>query len=73
MLISGSGSTVNKRREPSYEGFGKECAVWKGAHLGTSVVIQWLRLCTPDAGDPGSIPAHGTRSLMPQLIPGAAK
>ena len=34
---------------------------------GTSLVIQWLRLCTPNAGGPGSIPAQGTRSSMPQL------
>ena len=27
----------------------------------------WLRLCTPDAGAPGSIPGQGTRSRMPQL------
>ena len=33
---------------------------------GTSLVVQWLRLCTPHAGGPGLILAEGTRSLMPQ-------
>ena len=34
---------------------------------GTSLVVQWLRLHTPNAGDPGSIPGQGTRCRMPQL------
>ena len=39
-----------------------------------SLVVQWLRLRAPSAGDPGSIPGQGTRSHMPQLkkIPRAA-
>ena len=36
-------------------------------------MVQWLRLCTPNAGDPGSIPGQGTRSHMLQLRPGTAK
>ena len=32
--------------------------------LGTSLVVQWLRLCAPSAGDPGSIPGRGTRSRV---------
>ncbi|TEA34858.1 hypothetical protein DBR06_SOUSAS4310039, partial [Sousa chinensis] len=32
-----------------------------------SLVVQWLRLCTPNAGGPGSIPGQRTRSHMPQL------
>ena len=40
--------------------------------IGTSLVIQGLRLCTPKAGGPGSIPGQGTRSHM-QLRPGGAK
>ena len=31
---------------------------------GTSLVVQWVRLCTPNAGGPGSIPGQGTRSHM---------
>ena len=32
--------------------------------LGTSLVVQQLRLCTPDAEGPGLIPGQGTRSHM---------
>ena len=35
--------------------------------LGTSLVVQWLRLHAPDAGDPRSIPAQATMS--PRLQP----
>ena len=31
---------------------------------GTSMVVQWLRLHTPTAGDLGSIPGEGTESHM---------
>ena len=31
---------------------------------GTSLVVQWVRLHTPNAGGPGSIPGWGTRSHM---------
>ena len=27
----------------------------------TSLVVQWLRLCAPIAGGPGSIPGQGTK------------
>ena len=44
---------------------------------GTSLVVQWLRLCTPNTGIQGLIPDQGTRSqipqLKPQLRPGTAK
>ena len=33
----------------------------------TSLVVQWLGLHAPSAGDPGSIPGQGTRSHRPQL------
>ena len=36
---------------------------------GTSMVVQWLRLQVPHAGDPGVIPGQGTRSPMLQLRP----
>ena len=35
--------------------------------LGTSLVVQWLRLCTHNAGDMGLILGQGARSHMPQL------
>ena len=31
---------------------------------GTSLVAQWLRLCSPNAGGLGSIPGRGTRFRM---------
>ena len=34
---------------------------------GTSLVVQWLRLHTPNARDPGSVPSQGTRPHMPRL------
>ena len=34
--------------------------------LGTSLVVQWLRLHAPSAGGLGSIPGQGTRSHMLQ-------
>ena len=37
------------------------------AKQGTALLVQWLRLCTPNAGDPGPIPDEGTRSHMQQL------
>ena len=39
----------------------------KFQHWGLFLVVQWLRLCTPNAGVPCSIPAQGTRSHMLQL------
>ena len=32
-----------------------------------SLVVQWLRLCAPNAGGPGLIPGQGTRSHIQQL------
>ena len=29
-------------------------------------MVQWLRLCAPNAGGPGSIPGQGPGSHMPQ-------
>ena len=35
---------------------------------GTSLLVQWLRLCAPNAGGLGLIPGQGPRSHMPQEI-----
>ena len=35
--------------------------------VGTSLVVQWLRLSACNAGDPGSIPGRGTGSHVLQL------
>jgi len=29
-------------------------------------LVQWVRLCAPNSGGPGSIPGQGTRPHMPQ-------
>ena len=44
----------------------------KFAWVGTSLVVQWLRLHAPNAGGTGLIPGQGTRSHMPQLRPDVA-
>ena len=36
---------------------------FKNYDLGTSLVVQWLRLHIPNAGGPGSIPGQGTKTL----------
>ena len=38
-------------------------------------MVQWLRLCSPNAGDTGSIPGWGTKipHLMEQLSPPATR
>ena len=33
--------------------------------MGTSPVVQWLRLCFPNAGGLGSIPCQGTKIPHP--------
>ena len=45
----------------------------KNKIAGTSLGVQWLRICTPNAGGPGSISGQGTGSHVAQLRPGAAK
>ena len=40
---------------------------WQNKLWGTSLVIQWLRLHTPNAEGPSSIPGQGTRCPMLQL------
>ena len=36
-------------------------------------MVQWLRLYTPNAQSPGSIPGQGTRSHKPQLRVGMSQ
>ena len=50
-------STAKKKKKPT----------------GTSLVVQWLRLHTPNAGVRGLIPCQGTRSYVLQLRHGALK
>ena len=37
------------------------------SYKGTFLVVQWIRLCSLNAGGPGSIPSQGARSGRPQL------
>jgi len=41
----------------------------KNSKLGTSLVVQWLRLCSPSAGGLGSTLGQETRAYMLQLRP----
>ena len=36
----------------------------KSTSGGISLVVQWIRLCPPNAGGPGLIPGQGTGSHM---------
>ena len=40
---------------------------------GTSLVVQWSKLCPSSAGGPSAIPVQETRSFMLQLRAGTAK
>ena len=41
--------------------------LFKIIFLGSSLLVQWLRLYPPNAGGLGIVPGQGTRSHMPQL------
>ena len=45
----------------------------KRRQRGTSLVVQWLRLLTPNAGGLGLIPGQETRYCVSQLRPNTAK
>ena len=78
------GADSGQRRDTVEEKGGLELTLRKGGiwlmrqlqqrkdSSGTSLVVQWLRLCTSNPGVPGLIPSQGTRSCMPQLRPGTA-
>ena len=53
--------------------YGKSHSVFSEVTSKTSLVVQWLRLHTPNAMGPHSIPSQGARSCMPQLRPSTAK
>ena len=42
-------------------------SVIEKVHLGTSLVVLWLKLWAPNAGGPGSNSGQGTRCYMLQL------
>ena len=41
-------------------------AEFPNSNRGTSLAVQWLRLCTSTAGDAGLIPGQGTK--IPQAV-----
>ena len=41
--------------------------VLRNGRLGTSLVVQWLRLHATNTRSSGSIPGQGTKSHVPQL------
>ena len=49
--------------------WGKEPKAWLLLKIlaGTSLVVQWLRLCALNSGDSDSVPGQGTRFHTPQL------
>ena len=49
------------------------CVCVQNPILRNRVVVQWLRLCAPNAGGLGSIPGQGNRSCMLQVRPAAVK
>ena len=54
--VSGSYYYILKTKKAAYK-----------ANFGTSLVVQWLKLCTPNVRGLGSIPGQGIRSHMLQL------
>ena len=55
------------KNNPTYNSNNKKNKSFKNKFIGTSLVVQRLRLCAPNAGDPGLIPGQGVRSRMLQL------
>ena len=75
---------LNKLTPGRVRSFGaRDSPSFKAHGLGTSLVVQWLRLHAPNAEGPGSMPGQGARdptchkkdqrSPMLQLRPGATK
>ena len=61
-------STVNRAKRHSLNMKNVEqISCLRSYGWGTSLVVQWLRLCAPNAGGPGLIPGQGTISHIPQL------
>ena len=48
-------------------------AVINSSLIGTSLVVQWLRLYALNAENLGLIPNQGTKSHLPQIRSGTAK
>ena len=46
----------------------REVFLIKNCALGTSLAVQWLRLCASTAGGTGSIPVQGTKILHARAV-----
>ena len=64
---------LGSHREVLSKGGTESALCFRKTSLGTSLLVQQLKLHTPNAGNPGSVSGQRTRSLMPQLRPSAAK
>ena len=66
-LVYDTKCTSNKRKRRIGLHQNPKLLCIKRVKWGTSLVVQWLGLCAPNAGGPGSITGQGTRSHVPQL------
>ena len=71
--MEGKQAWVPSGREGEVELRSPVSGVFQKGIMGSSLVVQWLRLLAPTARGPGSIPGQGTRSHMLQLKPSIAK
>ena len=71
--MAGKQAWVPSRREGEMELRSPVYGIFQKGIMGSSLVVQWLRLLTPTARGLGSIPGQGTRSHMLQLKPSIAK
>ena len=60
-------SSSNARALPQAQEGSCLCSHFKSKDFGTSLMVQWLRLCTSSEGGPGLILGQGTRPHMLQL------
>ena len=66
VLGVGKSEVISVLHRPISYGVHNGMHVTKYEHLGTSLVVPWLRLLAPNAGSLGSIPGQRIRSHIPQ-------
>ena len=60
--LEGEVSTTRPPEKSRFKCFLKGwCWIWKSYGIGTSLAVQWLRLCSSTAEDKGLIPGQGTK------------
>ena len=60
--VSGDWKGLYLHSRLQLSGGGTDRKQLKNTQGGISLVVEWVRLCAPNAGGPGSIPGQGTRS-----------